>query len=101
MSCETFRCRCRCKCYETCRPRCEYECRPSYECKPGCEYPRRCECEPRHECDWEHNRDQGKNCEWFEKVLKDFYWRGFNDGCKKCGRKETDCDGYGYDACEK
>ena len=81
MSSETFKCRC--KCFEKCEPK------------------RECECEKKRDC--EHNH--GKDCEWFEKALKEAYWRGFNDGCRKCRRKENECeehDGFGeYDEYER
>ena len=63
--------KCRCKCYEKCEPKCK------------------CECNPKHDC------------EWFEKLLKESYWRGFNDGCRKCRRKEHECDKYEYEGCEE
>lgn len=103
MSCETFKCRCRCRCYEKCEPKRECECR--HECEPRRECECRRECEPRREyeceCEHEHEQDQGKNCEWFEKVLREFYWSGFHDGCKKCGRKENECGYEGYEEYKK
>lgn len=123
MSCETFKCRCRCRCYEKCEPKreceCRHECEPrrECECRRECEPKRECECKPRHECkpeceyeprreyececEHEHEQDQGKNCEWFEKVLREFYWSGFHDGCKKCGRKENECGYEGYEEYKK
>ena len=69
MSSEYFKCRC--KCYAECEPKRECECKPKY---------RECECE----------RDHSMCCKWFEKQLKEAYWRGVKDGLHKCKRKENE-----------
>lgn len=68
----------KCKCYEKCEPKRECGCYSQREYK----HKQECEC----------GREHDKGCDWFEKALKEIYWRGFKDGCKKCGRKENDCD---------
>ena len=89
--------KCSCKCSEKYEPKRECECKPKRECeckpKRECEYKPKCECEKK---EYECERDHGKDFEWFEKALKEAYWRGFKDGCRKCRRKENECD-----ECEK
>ena len=87
MSCNSFKCRC----YKECEPKYECECKCYERHEPKC----KCEYKPEHEC--KCKCESGNGCEWFEKVLKEYYWRGFHDGCKECGRKDEKCE---YESCE-
>lgn len=95
MSCESFNLRC--KCYEKCEPKRECGCYNKREPRRECECYNK--CEPKRECGCESEHDRCKEYEWLEKELKEAYWKGFKDGCRKCGRKENEygdcgCDGY-------
>jgi len=77
----SLKCRCKCRCIKNCDR--DRECDRDHEC----------DCDRDRECDHEEEK------EWIRQAIKEVYWRGFKDGCRKCSRRDRDRED--FEECEE
>lgn len=88
----TFKCKCRCikKCgrERDCGCDRDRDCDRDYDrdCDRGCD--RGCDHDYDNDCGCDHDDDN----EWLKQKIKEAYWKGFREGCKKCSRRDNDHD---------
>ncbi|GLC83055.1 hypothetical protein LBYZC6_51690 [Lacrimispora brassicae] len=87
----TFKCKCRCikKCGRERDCGCDRDRDCDRDCDRGCD--RGCDHDYDNDCGCDHDDDN----EWLKQKIKEAYWKGFREGCKKCSRKDND-----YDDCD-